>query len=77
MNDGTGNLSPVSLAFTANGTPTIAYVAGQSSVNTIKVTTEATSFFVMPEYAYGALAAVAACFVAVAAFAVVKKRRQQ
>jgi len=77
VNDGTGNLSPVSLAFTGSGKPTIAYVAGQGSVNTVKVTTEATSFFALPEYAYGALAAVAACFVAVAAFAVVKKRRQQ
>jgi hypothetical protein len=77
MNDGTGNLSPVSLAFNANGTPCIAYATAVSSTNTIKYTSGVGSPFVAPEYAYGALAAIIAAFVAVVTFTVVKKRQQQ
>ena len=74
-NDGTGNCNPTSLAFNANGTPSIAYVAAHVSTNTVKFTTVVGSPFPMPEYAYGALAGLAACFAALAAIAVVKKRR--
>jgi hypothetical protein len=77
INDGTGNLSPVSLAFNAIGTPCIAYATAHSTTNTIRYTTGAGSPFVAPEYAYGALAAIASAFVAVATFAVVKKRQHK
>jgi hypothetical protein len=74
-NDGTGNCNPTSLAFNANGTPSIAYVASHVSTNTVKFTTGVGSPFPMPEYAYGALIGLAACFAAVAVLTVIKKRK--
>lgn len=77
VNDGTGNANPTSLALNTNGQPCIAFVDAISSTNTVEYTTGAGSPFPMPEYAYGALAAITASFVAVAAFTVVKNRRQK
>jgi hypothetical protein len=77
VNDGTGNANPTSLALNANGQPCIAFVDTVSSTNTVEYTTGAGSPFPMPEYAYGALIGLAACFAAVAVLTIVKKRQNQ
>lgn len=74
---GSDNANPTSLALNANGQPCIAFVGTVSGANTVEYTTGSGSPFPMPEYAYGALIGLAACFAAVVVLTIVKKRQHQ